>query len=93
MYKDAVLDVTLYKQKGVELAKEIEQAVRATQSLIIRPLPSQLVVTLDQYKDLMVISGLIHLIGDDDTGRLYKTKYNVMEVYIKNGNTETPENN
>lgn len=75
------IDIRDWKQTGAELKAAIEQAVKDTQSVIIRELPHIIVMTGMQYDDLQ----------DDpemrgfwtDQSRVYSTQYNVMEVVIK----------
>lgn len=75
------LDITSFKIKNkAELMKEIELAVNDTQRIIIRPYPSVIKMTREQYELLQHEGNMMHTYKDND--QLYRTKYNVMEVLI-----------
>lgn len=78
--KPTELDIRSLKQKGQELATAIEDEVKATQSAIIRSLPDRLRVTTAQAKQLLKLAG--HIETEYSKAKLYRTKYNVMEVII-----------
>ena len=78
--KPTELDVRSLKQKGQELAVAIENEVKATQSAIMRALPDRLRVTKTQAKQLLKLAG--HIETEYSKAKLYRTKYNVMEVII-----------
>lgn len=76
-----ILDITDFKEKGIELMTAIENAVGDTQRVIITPLPDELLMTQDQFDELMRLSGLHEMEGTED--RMFITKFNVMEVRVK----------
>lgn len=75
------LDITGFKETGVELMKAIENAVGDTQRVLITELPNQLAMTRGQFNELMELSGMPEMLDSKD--RMYITKHNVMEVTIK----------
>ena len=76
------LDIRSMREKGRALHTAIENAVGGTQKVLIRPLPSLLVMTRDQYNDLLLLSGqMIEM--ENSTDRIYMTKHNVMEVIVR----------
>lgn len=77
-----VLDITDWKQHGQGLMNAINNAVADTQRYIIAPLPSFLLMTRPQFDDLMRESGLQSMWADS-AEQLYRTKYGVMEVQVK----------
>jgi len=46
------LDITDWHEKGQELSKAIELAVKDTQRVVVRALPDRLIMTPAQYSDL-----------------------------------------
>lgn len=75
------IDATDFKETGVKLMEAIEKAVGDTQRLIIQPLPDQLQLTPAQYDELSTLAGFIPTA--DRKKRIYLTKYNAMEVEVK----------
>ena len=75
------LDITDLKDKGVKLATAIHEAVKHRQSVLVQEHYNELLVTQDQYEDLMKWSGMIPMYGSKDM--LFKTPDNIMEVRIK----------
>lgn len=76
------LDITGLKQRGVELSKAVQEAVRSTQMVIVRAYPNKIVMTRKQYNDL---TKRPELLSNNYAGQefyLYRTKYNIMEVEI-----------
>jgi 2-oxo-4-hydroxy-4-carboxy--5-ureidoimidazoline (OHCU) decarboxylase len=82
--KAYALDIRDYKQKtGDTLAKAIEQAVKDTQSVVVRAYPDRLVLTQKQY-NLLARKPEMHTIeAEGQDYYLYRTKYNIMELEIK----------
>jgi predicted RNA-binding protein len=76
-----VLDITNAKVKGEELKKEIEYAVKQTQSVVIRELPNQILMTQEQYDDLKPGFSMQEFAGQEYY--LYRTKLNIMEIEVK----------
>lgn len=76
-----VLDISDWKQKGEELVKEINEAVKDTQKVIIRPLPHTIVMTGTQYDMLQNDPEMRGWHGAQQ--RVYITKLNAMDVVIK----------
>lgn len=88
MDREYSLDITDWKQKGLELKKEILNAVKDTQRAVIRAYPNKLKMTLKQYKDLMNRPEMISQEHDGQEFYLYRTiskgkTLNVMEVEIE----------
>ena len=78
------LDVTHLKLSGEKLAEEIENLVGETQRLVIQPLPSELLMTKEQFEDLISLADPDEqLIKPDPKHQLYLTKYNIMDIKIK----------
>lgn len=76
------LDITDFKQDNYEyLRTAIVQAVKDTQSVIIRELPNEILMTKKQFKILQLDPDLQQLYKSKDF--LYHTPYNVMELRIK----------
>ena len=75
------LDITSYKVKGKELLELIDQAVRDTQKVILRPLPDRIIMTKDQFDDLAKIIKLPDMHNSKE--RMLITRYNVMEIDVK----------
>lgn len=78
------LDIRDEKAKTKEQLRDyIEDAVRGTQSGLVHAYPSRLVLTGKQY-DLLDGSPQFMNIGEvGQTFWLYRTKYNVMDVVVK----------
>lgn len=83
------LDISHWKQKGLELHKAIEGAVGDTQAWLFTTLPNQLHMTQEQFLDLEKTSNMQEMHDFDEFGRitsstdrLYMTKYNVMECKV-----------
>lgn len=76
-----ILDIRDWRQKGGELHQKIEDAVYDTQRGILRPLPSELWMTQDQFNDLSLLAHMPYL--HQSTERIYTTKRNAMEVKVK----------
>lgn len=84
------LDIRSFKVKGktkeeraTALAKEIEEAVKDTQRVIIRALPDKIIMSRTQYN---LLSGQSELTTQEYDGQefyLYRTKRNIMEVIIE----------
>lgn len=79
------LDITDFKEQGVELAKAIENAVKDTQRVVIRELPNELLMTQAQFDDLQKVTGTFESYIPDYY--MFKTKLNVMEVRVKDART------
>lgn len=75
------LDITDFKERGIELKKAITQAVKDTQLLIVKPYPSFITMTVEQYRDLQDDPDLKTMYQSDN--HMYVTKYNIMEVVVK----------
>lgn len=86
-YKPEPIDIRDWKHKGLELHKEIENAVWETQRLVMRPLPDRLIMTLAQFKDLNKATNNVGNMQDtnlqDTQDRFYYTKHNIMEVQVE----------
>lgn len=82
------LDITSWKQKGPALLEAIENEIRplAKSKLLIR-LPAIIEMKQHQYDDLMRVSKMPNMYHSDD--RMLITKYNVMEVRVKNRHRPT----
>jgi hypothetical protein len=78
------LDIRDEKAKTKEqLFNYIEDAVKGTQSFFVHAYPNRLVMTSKQY-DLLDGSPQFMNIGEvGQTYWLYRTKYNVMEILVK----------
>lgn len=78
------LDATGFTEKSAaELTKAISDAVKGTQSTIIRALPDRLILTAKQYSLLTGTPEMMMFEDYDQEYFLYRTKYNVMEVEVK----------
>lgn len=76
------LDIRDFKQKeALELKKEIIQAVKDTQSVIIRALPNRIVMSKDQY-DLLQHDPMLQKMYESDH-LVYLTPLNAMEVVVQ----------
>lgn len=75
------LDITDWKEKGIDLKRAIGRAVEETQTGFLRPLPSILKMTTDQYDMLQHDPDMQQMYQSKD--HLYVTPWNVMEVLIK----------
>lgn len=76
-----VLDITDFKEKGTALKKAIVEAVKGTQSVVIRELPNQIVMTQKQYDELKPGFNVQEFSGQEYY--MYQTPYNVMEIEVK----------
>lgn len=77
------LDITNWKQKGVELNTAIINEIKGmSESIVFTNLPSKLQMTQQQYDDLMALGKLPNMYHQED--RMYVTPYNVMEVRVAN---------
>lgn len=77
------LDITNYKQKGVELKNAIDNEIKSiAKSKILIDLPSKLQMTQDQFDDLNRLNHLPTMYHSED--RMYVTQYNAMEVRVDN---------
>lgn len=81
------LDITDFKETGVELNKAITQAVKDTQRVLVHALPDRLQMTQTQYN---ILSGnpemqpMVNEFGENTQEfYLYQTPMNVMEVEVK----------
>lgn len=75
------LDITDLKQKTYEeLGKAIIQAVKDTQSVVIRELPNELHMTRKQFKIMQKDPEMWNVANTQDF--LYHTPLNVMEVRV-----------
>lgn len=85
--KPPTIDIRDWKEKGEELKTAITNAVKETQSVIIRALPDKLIMTEDQYNDLSGAPEMLPM--HDANGKstqqffLYRTEHNVMEIEVK----------
>ena len=81
MLKPTELDITEGKEFQIKepalLFKAIEHAVASTQTLILRPLPNILKITLDQFKTLQP-----YLTDHGNNAYMMQTKHNMMDVKI-----------
>jgi len=80
-----VLDIRGIRLKGEKLAKEIEELVKDTQRVIIQPLPSEILMTQEQFKDLATLARKdttddIELLPKD---QVYGTRYNAMDIKVQ----------
>lgn len=81
------LDITAWKEKKQALAKAIDDAVRDTQSIVVRAYPDRILMTKEQYADLSKSNTILEFY--DEYGEimqdafLYRTPYNIMEVEVK----------
>lgn len=76
-----ILDIRDWKQTGEALKTEIGNAVKATQSIIIQPLPNKLVMTRTQYEDLEQDPEMRSFQGSVE--RIFITPHNAMDVIVK----------
>ena len=76
-----VLDITLFRETGKELSDAIELAVSDTQRVLIQELPSEILMTQAQFRELSDLAKLPKMYDSKD--RLYQTSKNVMEVKVK----------
>lgn len=77
------LDITTWKQKGLQLNEAIQKEIKGlSKSLIFMPMPAILEMRQDQYNDLMEVGKLPNMYHQED--RMYVTPYNVMEVRVTN---------
>lgn len=76
------MDITNNKNKGMELLKSINDEIEPVAKGTLMALPSEIVMTQEQYDDLMRLSNESPLFYQED--KLLKTKYNVMEVRVQN---------
>lgn len=77
------LDISNWKQKGQELALEINKQMEGmSESLIFSTLPSKIQMTQSQYDDLMKLGNLPNMYYSED--RMYRTPHNIMEVRVAN---------
>lgn len=74
-----ILDIRDWKQTGMELKTEISNAVAATQSVVIQPLPNKLIMTQAQYD---MLESDPDLVGVEPKERIYITPHNAMDVII-----------
>src|SRR3990167_2286868 len=80
--KPPALDISDWKQRGAELKQAIIDAVEDTQRVVVRSYPDRIIMTTKQYNMLRPeMSEPIEYAGQEFY--LYRTKYNVMEVEIK----------
>lgn len=81
MLKPTTLDITEGKEfkikEPTELFRAIESAVASTQTLIIRPLPNILKITVDQFKTLQPF-----LTDHGNNAYMMQTRHNMMDVQI-----------
>lgn len=75
------LDITDVQLKGKELIDDIENKVYETQRYAVGFLPDYLILTKKQFEDLATQLKLPNMWDTED--RMYITKYNVMEVVIR----------
>jgi len=75
------IDIRDWKQTGDELKREIDEAVKSTQSVVIRPLPNKLVMTGPQYDMLQADPEMRGFWTSQE--RVYITPYNAMDVVIQ----------
>lgn len=75
------LDITEFKQTGEDLKREIANAVESTQSVLIQELPSEILMTAEQFKALSDDPDMLPMQGT--TGKIWLTKHNVMEITVK----------
>lgn len=92
------LDVSDFKQTGEALVKAIADHVQATQLVLIRELPNELVITQAQFDNLMTlkngtsymsavdIPSHIKSLGRVKKAYMYFTPFNAMDVKIKDQN-------
>lgn len=79
------LDITKSNLKGIELAEQIEGEFAATQSIIVQPYPYELLLTPNQFVDLLESSGSsIENMYGSETDQIWRTKEGfVMEIRVK----------
>lgn len=79
-----ILDITDWKQKGQELQHIIEEECGyQNRRGIIGTLPDVIRMSAGQYEDLCKVANIPFIIAQNTTDRIYRTKYNVMEVEVK----------
>lgn len=83
-----ILDITYEKQTGLDLMVRINELVKETQSVLLRTLPSVILMTQAQYDKLSTIDGSMPEMFNS-TERFYITPHNVMEVSVKNPTKKT----
>ena len=75
------LDITSWKKKSMqELGQEIVDTVKDTQRVIIQPYPDKIIMTLQQYNTL---NGRPPMTPLSFTNRLFRTKYNIMDILVE----------
>ena len=77
------LDITDLKEHGLALHEAICNAVKDTQSIVIRQLPNILLMTLAQYQELDPLGDMNGAANAKQ--RIYMTPLNAMDVVVKNG--------
>lgn len=84
------LDITAWKGKGADLIEAIEKEIKPIfKSKLILPIPSIIIMTQAQYDDLMRLAKLPNMFHSKD--QMLQTKYNVMEVRVKDRRRPTIE--
>jgi hypothetical protein len=75
------LDISSWRDKGLELASRIDKEVKSiADSTITVALPSKIEMTQAQYDDLMELSKLDNMFYDEQ--KMYVTGHNAMEVRV-----------
>lgn len=80
------IDVTDWKYKDmVDLHEQIYQAVKSTQSVLVRELPHTLKMSLKQYN---LLNGRNWNARFEFDNRLFRTRMNVMDVLVNGYNNK-----
>lgn len=89
------LDISDLKERGEALREAIFNAVKDTQSIVVKPLPNVLVMTKDQFDDqlpfdeMVVPDGVVDRYKPKD--HLWITPINAMDVVVKDADSFTIE--
>lgn len=73
------LDIRDFKQHGLELSEAILQAVKDTQSVIIRELPNVLKMTTQQFE---MLKSSPEMMSTNAKEYLWRTPMNIMEIEV-----------
>lgn len=77
------LDITKWIQTRDSLKTKIDEEIaRRSKSKLLGIMPDEILMTQEQYDDLMKIADMPNMYHSDD--RMYVTKHNVMEVRVSN---------
>lgn len=74
-------DITSWRLRGTELTAEIAKQIKGLSETILSvPLPSKILMTQDQYDDLMTQGNMENMYHSED--KMYITPHNIMEVRV-----------